>query len=173
MGRTLINLLILFFLLIFAQVIIFNNICLFNIAIPIVFIYFIIRLPITININWALTIAFFTGLTVDVFSNTQGMHALSCTIITFVRRDILRLYISREEDIADGVVSIKSIGMSSFLKYTFTIILLYCFVIFCIEAFTFFNPLLLMSKIITSTLLSFVIILGIDRIANNQREKRL
>jgi hypothetical protein len=30
-----------------------------------------------------------------------------------------------------------------------------------------------MSKIITSTFLSFVIILGIDRIANNQREKRL
>ena len=173
MGRTLINLLILFFLLIFAQVIIFNNICLFNIAIPIVFIYFIIRLPITININWALTIAFFTGLIVDIFSNTQGMHALSCTIITFVRRDILRLYISREEDITYGIVSIKSIGMSSFLKYTFTIILLYSFVIFCIEAFTFFNPLLLMSKIITSTFLSFVIILGIDRIANNQREKRL
>ena len=173
MGRTLINLLILFFLLIFAQVIIFNNICLFNIAIPIVFIYFIIRLPITININWALTIAFFTGLIVDIFSNTQGMHALSCTIITFARRDILRLYISREEDITDGIVSIKSIGMSSFLKYTFTIILLYSLVIFCIEAFTFFNPLLLMSKIITSTFLSFVIILGIDRIANNQREKRL
>lgn len=173
MGRTIINLLILFFLLILAQVVIFNNICLFNIAIPIVFIYFIIRLPITININIALTIAFFTGLIVDIFSNTQGMHALSCTIITFIKRDILRLYVSREEDITDGIVSIKSIGFSAFFKYTLTIVLLYCFVVFCVEAFTFFNPLQLIAKIISSSLLSFVIILGFDRITNSKREKRL
>lgn len=173
MGRTVINLLTLFILLILAQVLIFNNICLFNIAIPIVFIYFIIHLPITTNINLALTIAFFTGLIVDIFSNTQGMHALACTLTIFVKRDILRLYISREEDITDGIVSIKSIGFSSFLKFTLTIVLLYCFIVFCVEAFTFFNPFQLIAKIISSSILSFIIILGFDRIANSQSEKRL
>lgn len=173
MGKTALNFVILFFVLILSQVVICNNICLFNTAIPIIFIYLIVRLPLTLNINIVLTIAFLTGLLVDIFSNTQGMNALSCTIISFVRRYILRLYVPREEDISDGEVSIKSIGFTSYFKYLLTIVFLYCAMIFTIESFSFFNPLRLISQILSSTIFSFIIILGIDRIANKHSEKKL
>lgn len=173
MGKTALNFVILFFVLILSQVVICNNICLFNTAIPIIFIYLIVRLPLTLNINIVLTIAFLTGLLVDIFSNTQGMNALSCTIISFVRRHILRLYVPREEDISDGEVSIKSIGFTSYFKYLLTIVFLYCAMIFTIESFSLFNPLRLISQILSSTIFSFIIILGIDRIANKHSEKKL
>ena len=108
-----------------------------------------------------------------MFSDTQGMHALSCTILAFTRKNILRLYIPREEEIADGEVSIKSVGFIPYFKFLLTIVLTYCFLIFTIEAFSFFNIMRLISQIIFSTILSFVIILGIDRITNKQREKKL
>lgn len=173
MGKTALNFVILFFVLLLSQVVICNNICLFNTAIPIIFIYLIVRLPLTLNINIVLTIAFLTGLLVDIFSNTQGMNALSCTIISFVRRHILRLYVPREEDISDGEVSIKSIGFTSYFKYLLTIVFLYCAMIFTIESFSLFNPLRLISQILSSTIFSFIIILGIDRIANKHSEKKL
>lgn len=173
MGKTALNFVILFFVLIISQVVICNNICLFNTAIPIIFIYLIVRLPLTLNINIVLTIAFLTGLLVDIFSNTQGMNALACTILSFVRRHILRLYVPREEDISDGGVSIKSIGFTSYFKFLLTIVFLYCAMIFTIESFSFFNPLRLISQILSSTIFSFIIILGIDRIANKQSEKKL
>ena len=173
MGKTALNFVILFFVLIISQVVICNNICLFNTAIPIIFIYLIVRLPLTLNINIVLSIAFLTGLLVDIFSNTQGMNALACTILSFVRRHILRLYVPREEDISDDGVSIKSIGFTSYFKFLLTIVFLYCAMIFTIESFSFFNPLRLISQILSSTIFSFIIILGIDRIANKQSEKKL
>lgn len=173
MGKTAINIIVLFFILILSQVVICNNICLFNVAVPFVFIYFIVRLPLTMNINIVLTISFLTGLTIDMFSDTQGMHALACTILAFIRKYILRLYIPREEEISDGEVSIKSVGFIPYFKFLLTIVLAYCFMIFTIEAFSLFNLSRLLTQIVTSTILSFVIILGIDRITNKQREKKL
>lgn len=173
MGKSILSLIFLFIILVTAQVVIFNNICLFNIAIPIIFIYFIIRLPISININLVMTIAFITGLIIDIFSDTQGVHALSCTITSFVKRDILRLYITREDDVSDDEITIKSIGFSAYFKYLLTIVLLYCTLIFCIEAFTFFNIMQIILRIICSTILSFLLILGLERIINSRREKRL
>ena len=173
MSKNGINLIILFLILIITQVIICNNICLFNVAVPIIFIYLIIRLPMTLNINYVLTISFIMGLIIDIFSNTQGMHALSCTIIAFVRKPLLKLYIPREEDITDGDVSIKSIGFASYFKYLLSIILIYCTCVFVVESFSLFNIYRLITQIISSSIISLIIILGIDRISNKQREKGL
>lgn len=173
MGKSILNLIIIFLVLVTTQVVVFNNICLFNVAIPIIFIYFIIRLPLSININIVMTIAFITGLIIDIFSDTQGVHALSCTLTSFVKRNILRLYITRDDDITDGEVTIRTIGFVVYFKYLLTIVLLYCTLVFCIEAFTFFNILQLFLRIICSTILSFLLILAIERIVNSRREKRL
>lgn len=51
--------------------------------------------------------------------------------------------------------------------------LIYCTLIFLIEAFTFFNPLQLVLRIIFSTLLSMFLMLGIDSIMTPRSEKRL
>jgi len=113
------------------------------------------------------------GLIIDIFSNTQGMHALSCTIIAFVRKPLLKLYIPREEDITDRDVSIKSIGFASYFKYLLSIILIYCTCVFVVESFSLFNIYRLITQIISSSIISLIIILGIDRISNKQREKGL
>lgn len=173
MGKTSLNLVVLFLLLTLAQVVVFNNICLYNIAIPIVFIYFILRVPISININLLLSISFLLGLTIDIFTNTLGLHALSCTIIAFIKRSILRLYVAREDEIINDYISTKTIGFSSFFKFSLTMTLIYCLTVFSIESFTFFNFIRLITKIAASTVFSFVIILGIDRITYSKSEKRL
>ncbi|MCM1519803.1 MAG: rod shape-determining protein MreD [Lachnoclostridium sp.] len=162
MGKTIIQLSLLAIVLILAQVIVFNNICLFNLATPIVFIYLILRLPVTLSVNWTMTIGFFLGLIIDIFSDTYGMNALACTILAGLKHPILHLYISREEDMLRPEPSLYSLGTPAYLKYLLTATLLYCVVIYTIEAFTLFNPLRLILRIITSTALSLIIMLGID-----------
>ena len=95
MSKTILQFSILFVVLVLAQAIMFNNICLFNLAVPFFFIYFIIRLPITLSESWALTFSFLAGLIVDIFANTQGMNALACTILSVMRKPVLHLYFSR------------------------------------------------------------------------------
>ena len=173
MSKTLLQFIILGLALVLAQAIVFNHICLFNVAVPMVFIYLIVRLPIILSLNWVLTISFALGLIVDIFSDTYGMNTVACTVLAALRRPVLRLYVPREEDIIRPEPSMLSLGVAVYVKYLFSITLIYCTLIFVIEAFTFFHPLQLVLRIISSTLLSLLIMLGIDALMTPSSEKRL
>ena len=98
MAKEILKYLLLFVVLVVAQVVVFNHLCLFNVAVPLVFIYFIVKLPVNLSVNWAMAVSFLLGLMVDIFSNTQGMNALACTVLAAIRLPMLRLYFPREED---------------------------------------------------------------------------
>lgn len=173
MSKTTLQFLLLGLILVLAQVIVFNHICLFNVAVPMVFIYLIFRLPITLSLNWTLTVSFFLGLIVDIFSDTYGMNAVACTVAAMLKRPVLRLYVPREEDLTRPEPSMFSLGVAVYMKYLLTMTVIYCTLIFIIEAFTFFNPLQLVLRIVFSTVLSMIIMLGIDSLMTPRSEKRL
>lgn len=173
MARTVINFVLLFVVLVAAQVIVFNHLFLFNVALPLVFIYFIVRLPVTLSLNWTITLSFLLGLTIDIFSDTQGMNALACTIFATLKKPVLRLYFPREEDLTDPEPSIRSLGLGIYMKYLVTMSVIYCALYFVIESFSLFNPLRLILRIVASGALTFVFILGIDSLTVRKNAKRL
>ena len=155
------------------QVLVFNQIHLLGVAIPLVFIYVIFRMPLSLSTGWLLTASFLLGLVVDIFSDTPGMNALACTILAFMRRSVLSLYLPHGsgEHLAD-VPSIKEFGMWLYVRYALTLTLLYCVLLFVIESLSLFDFPYLLLHIVSSTLLTFVLILCIDSLRQN-REKRL
>lgn len=169
MSKTIIQFAILFVVLVLAQAVMFNNICLFNFAVPFFFIYFIIRLPVTLAGGWVITLSFLAGLVVDIFANTQGMNALACTVLSVLRRPVLRLYFPREEELSIPELSIKSLGMEVYVKYLFTMVTLYSAFIFLLEAFSFFDPIRLLLRIVCSSLLTFLLLLGLDNVMSRSR----
>lgn len=173
MLKTVIQFFILYVLMVLAQVIVFNRICLFGYAVPLVFVYFIIKLPVTLHINWVLTVSFLLGLTIDIFSDTQGMNALACTVMGLMRKSVLHLYFPREDDMTSSQPSMRSLGVSVYLKYVFSISLIYCTLFFFIENFSLFNPGRLFIKIASSTLLTFIILTAIESLRSRRNEKRL
>ena len=172
MAKSILQFTLLFLVLVLAQVLVFNRLYLFNIAIPLAFIYFIMRLPVTMSLMWVLTLSFCTGLSVDIFSDTLGMNALACTLLAPLRLPILRLYFPREEDLTTPEPCMKSLGVAAFMKYAISISLIYCTLFFTIESFTFFNIGNLILRIIGSSILTFIFIMCIDRL-NQRSEKRL
>lgn len=162
MTKEILKYLLLFVVLVIAQVVVFNHLCLFNVAIPLVFIYFIIKLPVNLSINWAMTVSFLMGLIIDIFSNTQGINALSCTILATIRLPLLRLYFPREEDMTNPEPSLRTLGPAVYMKYLITVVAAYCILFFLVEAFTFYNWGLMLLRIITSSLLTFIILLAFD-----------
>lgn len=159
-------------LFILLQVLIFNQIHLFEVAVPLVFIYIIFKMPISLSTVWVLTLSFLLGLVVDIFSNTPGMNALACTILAFMRRPILSLYLPHGYDYATEVPSIRCFGMWLYVRYSLTLSLLYCTLVFLIESLSFFDLPYLILRILGSTLLTFVLILCIDSLSQGN-EKRL
>ncbi|MCM1110285.1 MAG: rod shape-determining protein MreD [Clostridium sp.] len=159
--------------LILLQAVVFNHIFIFDVAMPFVFIYVILRLPVNMSRNWVLTVAFFMGLAVDILSDTQGMNSLASTILAGVRLPVLRLYFPREEDFTYPQPCIRSLGFGVYLKYALTMSLIYCGVIFIIEAFTFFDLVRLGLCILCSTLLTTLMMVCIDSLTLRLDAKRL
>lgn len=173
MIRTLTNYITLFLVLVLTQVLIFNHILLFGIAAPIVFIYFIIRMGMSVKFNALITIAFLMGLCMDVCADTLGMNTLAYTILAAVKRPVLAAYTQRDEGFEEITPCISSLGIWIYSKYMITMVLIYCLLYFCIEFFAVasFGQIILLT--LASTLLSYLLLLGIDGLIMRKREQRL
>jgi hypothetical protein len=66
-----------------------------------------------------------------------------------------------------------SLGITSYLKYMSTLVAIYCTVLFLTQAFTLHNFPLTLLRIIASSVLSILLIFGIDSLVSTEREKRL
>lgn len=167
MAKEIIKFTLMFIALTLCQVVVFNHICLFSVAVPLVFIYFIVKLPVTLGVSWVMTLSFILGLTVDIMSNTQGMNSLACTVLAVTRLPVLHLYMPRQDTLSNPEPSIRTLGPAIFMKYAITLTAIYCTLFFIIEAFAFFNPVHMMLKIASSTLLTFIGIMAIDGFATS------
>jgi hypothetical protein len=116
-----------------------------------------------------MTVSFLMGLMVDIFSNTQGMNALACTLLSACRLPILRLYFPREEDLSNPEPSLRTLGPGVYMKYLITVVAIYCTLFFFIEAFTFYNWTLMLLRIVASSLLTFIILLAFDSLTAGKR----
>ena len=172
MTKTVIQFIVLFVAIILLQLVC-NKIVLWGIAMPVVFIYLILRLPVNLHDGWVLTIAFFTGLLLDIFNNTPGMNALASTIMAATRRPVFNLFVSRENDMNIPIPSVDSMGVGDYFKYMATLVTLYCALIFMIQAFSLHNIGLTLARIAGSSVLSIIIIFGLDSFVSKRREKRL
>lgn len=173
MNKSALQLFLWSIVLMLAQALVFNHVCLFGYAVPFVFVYVLAKLPLTLSREWLFTLGFAVGLTVDIFSDTLGMNALAATITVALRHPIIRLYVQRDEELPDTYPGIQSFGMYTFVKYVLTLSLLYCTLIFFIDSFSTFDLWRIVLRIIASTVLTSLILVGIDSLTVSKREKRL
>ena len=169
MNKTTLILLLQCLVLVPLQAVFFNNLVLFNVALPIVFIYVIISMPITMGANKAMTFAFLTGMAVDILSDTPGLNALACTILAFIRNFVFHLYMPSDADLAEQSPSIRNMGVAAYLKYAGTMTIIYCIMVFGIEALQSWNPWLYLARIVASSLFSLLIIYAIASWARNKK----
>ena len=79
-----------FCLFILIQVYVLNKVPhLHRYIVPYLYFLFILWLPFSISRQWLLLIGFMTGLTLDYFSMTPGLHAAACTLVAYVRPFII------------------------------------------------------------------------------------
>ncbi len=81
---------LLFFFLLFLQVLILNNINLFGYVNPYLYIAFVFVYPIEKNRNNLLTFSFLLGLLVDFFMNSGGVNAMATLSIAYIRLPLFK-----------------------------------------------------------------------------------
>jgi hypothetical protein len=143
-----------FFILILAQILIFNNIQFSGYINPYIYILFIILMPFETP-KWMLLVsAFLLGLTMDIFSDTLGMHAIATLFMAFLRPYVLNI-ISPHDGYEPGTFPrVSYYGLAWFTRYAFILIIAHHFVLFYIEIFRFGNFFSTLLRVILSTIFS-------------------
>ncbi len=147
-----------FILLVLLQVLIVQNIRLGPYIIIFPYILFILLLPFETPKLLVLVIAFATGLCIDMFYDTAGMHAAVCTFIGFTRFFILKLLSPREGYDAGLSPTMHAMGAVWFITYAASIIFIHHLLFFYLEIFRlseFFSTLL---RVILSSIATFAFV---------------
>lgn len=63
---------------------------------PYLYFLFILWLPFSISRQWLLVVGFITGITLDYFTMTPGLHAAACTLIAYVRPFLINILTPRD-----------------------------------------------------------------------------
>lgn len=157
-----------FVLLILIQVMLLNNVTLYwwakNSSLPAYtpFIYplILILLPLSTPL-WAMMIlGFLTGLTIDTFLDTGGIHAFVCVLISVLRTGILSAILPhRLSDYPNLSPGIKNLGWSSFLTFSAVVLLCHHFVYYLIEIWSLKSIGFLFLKTIVSFFTSMIFVI--------------
>ena len=145
------------------QVLVFDRIWLFDVATPLMVVYFIIALPRGYPRWGALLWSFFLGLAVDMFRNTPGVTAASLTIIGMVQPYLIELFLPRDAE-PDIKSSACSLGVWHFLCLAAILVIIFCLVFFALETFTFAAWLYALECAGASALLTLALIMAFETV---------
>lgn len=152
---------LLFAILLLAQVLVLNHIHLFDCATPLLYVYVVLQFRRNYPRWGILLVSFLLGLLVDIFSNTPGVAAASMTFLGFLQPYVLAMFLNRDSD-EDLQPSMKSLGFAKFFYYAAVLVVVYCAIFFTIETFSFFNGLLWLECVGGSAMLTILLILAIE-----------
>jgi len=159
-----------FFGLIALQVFVLDNVHFMGVFLPLIYIYALLRWPSDLSPGLVVILSFLLGFSVDILSNTPGMHASATTFIGFLRYPVLRLFVLKE-DIGSRDVTERFLGIGTYWKYAFFLVIVHHTVLFFLESFSFVNWLLLLEKIPVCSLLTLIFIFAIERINTKEDAK--
>lgn len=126
-----------FILLVAVQILIINNIELGRFINPFLYVLFIIILPFEAPKWLVLLSAFLIGITMDMFSDTGGMHAAACVFMGYIRPGVLKLFSPRDGYEFGTQPTVQYLGVPWFLSYAGILILSHHLILFYVEIFRF------------------------------------
>lgn len=158
-----------FVVLVLVQVLILNNVQLNGYINPYLYILFIITLPFETNPSLVMVLGFVLGLSVDMFSNTMGMHTSATVLMSFVRPAVIRLLIPKNDFDAFPTPSLKELGLSRFVSFALFLTLVHHFALFYIEVFKFSYFFSTFFRVICSSIFTILLIIFVQYLFSKKK----
>lgn len=152
----------LFILYVLLQILLVRNLVLFDYGFCFIYVAAIILLPYETSLTVLLLAAFATGIVVDTFYNTLGIHAAATVLTAYLRPLIIRAQMAPGMQDLRIEFSLHALGIGPFIRYVFVLVLIHHTALFFIEAgsVSLFVPTLI--RILASTLFTTISIVLIN-----------
>ena len=147
-----------FVFLVLLQVFFLPNLSIYHLAVPFLYVLFIILLPVDISSFMLFILSFLMGFTVDAFSNTLGLNTSACVFMAFCRISILKVMIPKGNEFLPEP-SIKNFGFNWFLTYSAILVVLHHLFLFNVEYFRLSEFFATSMKAIISSVYTLILII--------------
>lgn len=104
--------------------------------------------------NFLLVIGFCYGLLIDVFYDSPGLHAAACTLLAYLRPQVIAFITPSGGYDEYTPVSVHILGIRWILLYTGILVTAHHLLLFFLEAFSLGNFFITLSKVLLSSLLT-------------------
>ncbi len=172
MNREIILKVIAFFGYVLLQVLLFNKMLLLGKGLAFVYVGFLLTFQFELGIILAMVIGFATGVTVDVFSNTLGIHASASVLLMYLRPVLFKLLTPHGGYPIGAKPTPNIMGFNWFSTYSLILIFCHHSVLFIVEAGGFHLFLYTIQKIILSTFFTFSTVVIIQYLFSKKSRAR-
>ena len=123
-----------FIVLILLQVLVLDHLDVLNgFMVPYLYVLFLLLLPIDLPAWAQLALGAITGLAMDFFTSTPGMHMSACVVMMYARLNVLRLLSPREGYEFGTRPTVLRMGFAWYITYAGFLIVLHHLWLFLIE----------------------------------------
>ena len=144
-----------FILLVGLQVSVLNHINFLGYINPYVYILFIMLFPIKNNRTLFIFLSFLLGLTIDIFSDSGGIHAAACVSIAYVRPVILKFSFGTVYEYQ--TIKFDTAEFSSKFIYIIIMTVIHHFILFSLEIFNISKVILTLQKTLFSSIFTIIL----------------
>ena len=147
-------------LILLLQILLFNNINFSQNINPYLYITFIFIFPLNKNRFVFLSTAFIYGLTLDLFSDTGGIHAASLLFVAFLRVPFVKLFF-KKNTIDYLLFNLHLEAFGQVFNYVVTLTVIHHFILLSLDNFSFHNiETVLLNTLYSSTFTLLLYFLG-------------
>lgn len=130
---------------------------------PYIYFLFLLWLPFSVSRQWLLVIGFLTGLTLDYFTMTPGLHTAACLLIAYVRPFLINILTPKDSsDFNYREPSPKAMLWTPYLVYVFVLTLLHHGYMVFLQWLSFGSFLDFIIKVIATTAISMLLIVTVE-----------
>jgi rod shape-determining protein MreD len=144
----------------------------YGLNVPYLYILFILLLPFETP-NWLLFfLAFGIGISVDIFSDTLGLHAIACVIMAFVRVLITSVTVQKDNYDTDPEPTLGIMGFRWFFFYALILTLIHHFFLLNFEVFKFSEIPATLSRVVISSIFTLILIFISELLFYRQKQRK-
>ena len=127
---------------------------------PYLYFLFLIWMPFSTGRVGLLITGFLLGITLDVFTQTPGLHASASLLVAYLRPFLINLMVPKDtRELAVGSPSIQTMGSASYILFISLLTLFHHGWLVFLEWMTFGNFIFFLGKVFLSTLVTLLLIL--------------
>jgi rod shape-determining protein MreD len=155
------------------QILVLNNVMFSGFINPYLYVITVLMLPFNTPAVLVMSTGFVSGLLIDIFQDSLGMHAAASVLMAYSRSYVLKLFSPREGYDTNAEPTLHYLGNAWFLSYSILLISIHHVCYFFIEVFRISEIIYTLIRIVASIISTSLLVYIVQMLIYKPKDSRI